>query len=836
DDCTMQSAVSIDVYDDTGHALTLHPGDTLTIEYRAVPILYQGMPEVHAIGATPVTVNYLAEGTGHLGTFARPCVLVGDETLSDAVTAHRAASDYLIITNPRALFADNPRRSDVDVLLSAVADLASLKSGILGYLTYSASWSGVDATIDAWGRGMRSSDGTPGDYLHDGYLLIVGEIEIVAAATLTAGALYNIPLSDALYADTYANMTDPELMVGRIIGNNALELLIPVNTILSLHRGTAGYGFDRSHAFVMSGFDMGRSGESDDIDMDQERWDVTWYLEADGTTVTQLDTADYAISRTLSVAAIIASLPDQDIVHIAGHGSPWHIDDLAEWDLTPHLDPFGSASPFVYGSACLSGRYALSYDRPIVTGLAERFLRCGAAAYLGSTQVSYDPANRNIAGSIYAHWDSGRSIGSVVKEVKISRGTGAWWWQEDYWAMAYQLFGDPQLGLDVYIAPSAMPALQPQPAGVPPTITVAIPDYQIDQYEDGDIQVRIPDGFWLQVPGQPMVPTYDSTLPIPAGERVQDVVLASRSGLSTTTGLEIPSYDPKVAGPAALADVAPPDDVAWWPDRDFEWHVSDNADGSSELLIRITPFFYNPLTTDVRFYRDYAFAIETAPSTVQIVRLETDQDAYAPNTPVAIALASHNSAAEEDITVSAMIKALGSGEVAGGLPLRSLKALSGLGTLSLAWNTAAHPAGDYVLEVEIRDATGELLDRALTNFKVGILSIATANWTVLPAIFRPGDDITLSFDAQNTGTHAITATAVIEVLSPTSGTVALFSQEIVDLAPGGGVPVTASWDTPAAPETFYAVTAYVQYDSTTTPLLTATLRPWQRCFLPVVTR
>jgi len=856
DPAAWRSDVQIDVFDDVGSPYALAPGLALTIEYRAVPILYPFLfspawADRYAIGSDPVTVTIFEGGSFTSQSFSRPATWVEQTvariTVDEAVTAWREGSRYLIITNPHLLFAYDPSTHDVNLLLSDLGELATLKHAILGYWTYSGlDYDFVDQFIENWGGSMTGAGGTAGGYLSDGYLLIVGETRIVPAAQVCMTPWYSafwspddpcIPLTDVYYADTHSNLIDPELMVGRIIGNNARELRAPVQTIIHLERGDAGFVFDRSQALVMSGWPTSRDGGSDNIDFRRERWDVTGYLEDHGTVVRPLHTPDFTSAADAALNFFVRA-HDRGIIHMAGHGNPWWLDDVGLWYSWEGADPFGDANPFVYGSSCLTGRYTDQWmGRPIVTSVAESFLLRGAAAYLGATQVSYDPANRNIAGSIYYHWDPGRSIGSVVKEVKIARGTGVWDFIEDFWTVEYQIFGDPQLGQGVYLSTTAAEPASSEAATVPSALTIDIPDYQVNQYEDGEIQVEIPGGFWLQVPGQPMVPTYAYSLHVEQGERVQDVILSERSGLVTATGLDIPIFEPREAGSTELDDVMVPSEGEWWPDLDYEWSVSDNPDGSSELLLQIYPFFYNSLTTDVRFYKSYTFEVRTNKSLAEIAKLTTDQSAYAASERVAIDLWINNPAAAQDITVDARVKALGSGQVVGGLLLRSLKGLTGLATFSLDWNTATWPAGDYYVEADIRDSQGNVLDSQIESFKIGVTAAQTANWTVTPDWFLPGEEVGIAFDVINSGTTPINGLAQIQIHGLSGDVVAEFDQVISDLAPSGSVQVKRTWDTSGAKDSRYHVVATVHYDSTATPPLSATLRNRsQERFFPLVLR
>ena len=104
------------------------------------------------------------------------------------------------------------------------------------------------------------------------YLLLVGETEIVPTFHVHADSDWyvddemDINLTDYLYGDTIGNSMNPELAAGRIIGNTASKLLIPLQTSIRVHNGEEGSAFDRSHALVASGQPDGWSGRADWID------------------------------------------------------------------------------------------------------------------------------------------------------------------------------------------------------------------------------------------------------------------------------------------------------------------------------------------------------------------------------------------------------------------------------------------------------------------------------------------------------------------------------------------------------------------------------------------
>jgi hypothetical protein len=105
----------------------------------------------------------------------------------------------------------------------------------------------------------------------EGYLLIIGETQIIPAFSESHGAdgVGRIEASDTTYANTAGESKHPELCIGRIVGNNAARLTKPIQTSLDIIRGDKD--FSNNFGFSASGHERGISGESDNIDFAPER-------------------------------------------------------------------------------------------------------------------------------------------------------------------------------------------------------------------------------------------------------------------------------------------------------------------------------------------------------------------------------------------------------------------------------------------------------------------------------------------------------------------------------------------------------------------------------------
>lgn len=821
----------------------LEPGDSLAVEYWVVPVLYPGTvgspgfaPSFgYEIGSAPLWVSHGWWDAARENTFdLRVTRTAESELLSDAITSIHQSSDYLIVTNPDHLIALTAPDSDlIEAILSKAAGLALAKGASLAYATGWGNVDDVDAVVEQWGANMTSASGAANEWLDDGYLLLIGENDVVPAGNYIVSSWwyddFNVPLADAAYANTSGDSIDPELMVGRVIGdpwtvNHALE------TLMRMARGDSGYSFSRRDALVVSGFPETRDGGSDHSDFYAQAEAIAYLLDNSGTTVTHLNTPDYPDSLT-SLGQLFSFAADKDIIHLAGHGSPWSLDDITQDYLRQQNDRFATAHPFVYGSSCLTGRYAgESYGYSIANGLAEDFLKQGAAAYFGSTDFSYSSANRAMAELFYEHWTPGRSLGAAIKETKIEASGHC----EDLWSIEYLLYGDPELGVITGSLSAADAAPAANPAEVASTLEVTVPQFTTTQDAQGNTEVKIPGGSWVMTEDEPALPNYPVTYTVPAGQRVQNVTLVSQAGLQTGSGLIIPFIQAQFDGVEPSPSSETQATEGWWPAQPFDWDVQENSDGSSSLRITIYPFRYNALTTAYQFFSDYAFVVDLTASSVDLWEATTDRAAYAEGDPVTLDVWVRNSGAGQDITLEATVRSHGTEAMVGGFPLRELTSLSGLGTLTLQWDSTGTPSGDYAIQVLARDASGNVLDTLTTDIHIGITALETGALTVTPAVFYPGNPVQIAFQVSNTGTVEANGTAIIRVVNAGQGVVAEYYQPTSTLAPGEQLAISQAWDTTDQPAAIYQIVAYVDYASTTTPPLIGKARTHLMEYLPLM--
>jgi len=273
----------------------------------------------------------------------------------------------------------------------------------------------------------------------------------------------------------------------------------------------------------------------------------------------------------------------------------------------------------------------------------------------------------------------------------------------------------------------------------------------------------------------------------------------------------------------------------WWPEGDFDWRIEESPSGTSTLMIRMYPFYYNPQTTGARFYKNYSFDIHYITSTVEVDALVTDKDVYPQGDDVSVDLWLNNSGDAQDVIVDAVVKRASSGEVVDGLPLHSLDDLTGLASFSYQWGSTGFEPGYYFIEAEVRDSDGNVLDRAMEEFRLGIYAGEITAFTATPELFDIGDTIDISLVFSNTGTVPITGTAMIRVQSSDGlTTTAEFTHTIANLSPAHAVTVDDAWDTAGAEEGFYRIVGYVLYDAKATSPRTVVVSTEARIYLPII--
>lgn len=545
---------------------------------------------------------------------------------------------------------------------------------------------------------------------------------------------------------------------------------------------------------------------------------------------------------------------DKDIILWNGHGGPgsWancldaFVGTCGSTDLytdyPPHPLQFGSSAPVVVAASCLTGNYEMDDAH----GIAETFLRRGAGAYIGATRsLSGNTAMEFQRRFMEVAWTPEQTLGDALAALETELievdDTDPYSGGFEEWLRAahiFNLYGDPKFGrtasAETTSASMTQPAAGTQGSVPPSPLRVAVPRYQVTTLAGFDY-VDIPGGHILLVDGQPRVPYYAVSLEYPAGYRVRDVILRERAGLVTAAGLNLPSVDmSEIASTGRRPSSI--DDQVWYPQADYRWQVWENANGTTTLVIVLHPFFYNSLTTGVRFYQDYTFDIEYVASTTTITELTADQDIYEPGEAVSVNIGLANSGGAQDVIVDAQVKRYGSGETVDGLLLQTLHALSGSASLTAQWDSASSEAGDYVVQVTLKDAGGNVLDEATVDFRLGLIAGEIARLTATPQRFKRGDDIAITLEVGNTGTAELSGTAMVRIRDEHGAMIQQYQHSFSDLMPAKTLVFQDTWNTSGAGEETYAIVAYVAYNSTSSAPRTIMVSTRVRTYLPSILR
>lgn len=353
-------------------------------------------------------------------------------------------SDYLLTTNYSRLKSNFPTKLNViNTLLISMADLAWRKKGILSTLSTSTASTSIRSKIhNTWGVKLKSNWSTAG------YLLLVGETEIVASFTRSwwwndddgVNRAHDVHTTDFPYASTSGSEIKPELSIGRIIGDTIEALILPIKASVDVQKGTAFFrrnNHTNSDAYLISGTGDGEtefwsSTQNNAGVIDNEFHNVT-HQRGKSLITSGGDMGPYN--------AVKNHANGLDVLVYRDHaGSSCWCNGVVVANSNPSSSKsvaglnFGTTRPFVYSIACDAGKYQGIY------GMANAFME-KAGAYIGSTEGSGRGANNNFSKKFFEKWinHTGKSLGLAWKELRIDCN-------DEWWSAEYQFFGDPKFG------------------------------------------------------------------------------------------------------------------------------------------------------------------------------------------------------------------------------------------------------------------------------------------------------------------------------------------------------------------------------------------------------
>ncbi|MBP8863011.1 MAG: DNRLRE domain-containing protein [Anaerolineae bacterium] len=816
--------------------MALAPGAAFALTYQLVPILYPASEHyyVGSGGDSPnqvATITYRLQygATDHVTTLASGDNWVGTQFIDDAVREAFAQADMLLVTAPEGLrqYLIPPawqqsagKQRELNLLLSRMAELATLRHGVLAFLPISPDAATVDALLEPGGRWANALHPNFRTTHAGGYVLFVGEDEIIPVQN----AGYGVPYSDLRYAST-SGEAKPELVFSRQVGDDLVTLSQGLHHAILVARD--GSGFDRQRALLSSGRGDGEGTFWTQLNEVNDRLDVAQ--------ATRLRWKNYTTAAKMLAVYQTEMAKGQSLVFYRGHGgsNSWNdttgtgsvgftANDVASFN-------FAGYHPFTFGLTCLSGDYKDAYS------MAEAWLRYGAAAYIGAVSPSDRGTNGRAGRAFFNRWgdNSALSVGNAFTDMARDHWADDGNWRE--WIYQYHLYGDPKFGaLPTSVVAATSPLANAGPRGA---TQLLLPDYTVTTDEEGFDHVALPGGSEWIWEGDPIVPTWKVVYDYPQGQRVQQVTLAARGGLIVATGLNIPTatlaQDCDCAPATSATNVTP---EGWTPqfEQAYTWHVSENPDGTSTLELLLYPFTYNPGTTDVRFYQEWNFDIAVVDTTVDIASLMMSRSRYSLTEPIIARLAVENSGAEQSVLVQTVVKSL-SDEVTQALTLEPLHAVAGASLLDLV--VAPLPAGDYVLEVLLKDTAGHVLDSERTEFTAGIAAGEVISLSAARTLFKPGDAVPLTLVFQNTGDTPLNGVAVIRVETEDGVTSpATFTIPFTALAPGATETFNAVWNSTGATAETYRVVGYGSYHQGVSLPMEMRLSTRARVYLPLTLR
>jgi hypothetical protein len=342
----------------------------------------------------------------------------------------------------------------------------------------------------------------------------------------------------------------------------------------------------------------------------------------------------------------------------------------------------------------------------------------------------------------------------------------------------------------------------PGRAQQPPTsLTISVPDYKVAKGADVDI-VTIPDGSLLTAEeGRPLVPYFYKDVEYPAGYRVQAVTMKQRSEPRVDSGIRLGFVQIDTARlPESSKKLTP------YPEKDFDWRVWDNPDGSSRLVVLVYPFRYEPKTTRVRFFKEYGLDVSYIKTDARIRGLDLGGVAFEPGAEVKATVLVDNPA--PGMAAALAIHRAFDDRLVKELPAVKLDRDSEV----VSWRAGTTPPGQYVMVAQLKDAAGNVLDREKTAFRIGSPAGEVTDFTVEPQHFKPGDTLRLVLQFKNTGNCEIEGEYAFRVMTADS-LVREFTEPLAALKPGRAATARKSLATAGLGRgaVYYAI-GFVQYD------------------------
>jgi hypothetical protein len=607
--------------------------------------------------------------------------------------------------------------------------------------------------------------------------------------------------------NTYANLDEdghytPELCIGRITGNHP-------DTFRSLFtRALIPQSFDK--ALCISGTGDGEGTFADNAQDARTRLDARYD-----------DAFYYRLSNFAEADRIDVYLDNEentDFLYYRNHGSVGGWDYLDWWNVSSLS--FGAKFPIVYSNACLTGQIQSNNN------LAEEFLARSASVFIGATEVSPRSQNNSLGDKITARHRDGQTIGSAFRNSKRDLAGDIHWYTICYNDMQvkkeilmYNLYGDPMRGGGGTKATKEKAITDP-PSG---PIAIGLPMVEVTTGLDGLDHPTIPDpnGDLLLSINEPIVPIYRWTATFAPGIRVNDINLASRTGESHLSGLELPTAwesEKETPGPS---DVPSP---GTFPTDAFHWTSIENPDGGIDVVLTVHPFFYNAQTQDATYYQNFSFDMNWTTSNLSIQSFETLYEAIPIGSDQSFYYTIQNQGPDETVDLTVDISDMGSSESVALLTDNNV-AIGEISTVTgvITWNPAGQTPTGYLATLRMTNAdTGDERDVAYAQFRVGDPDVTVEDLFFRNSMIfyvRDNEDIDLGLSFRNTGDVPVNATAHLEVRRESDGLlVREWACGALAVPVGATHTCTDTWNTLGLPDGDYEFTGWVEHEEGVTPV------------------
>ena len=334
----------------------------------------------------------------------------------------------------------------------------------------------------------------------------------------------------------------------------------------------------------------------------------------------------------------------------------------------------------------------------------------------------------------------------------------------------------------------------PIKADSPPTvIEFTLPDFTIEKEGEDDIVV-IPDCIYTSVVDKPYVPIILKSYTYSRGFSIQSVSLEIRDQIKEGTGLRIPNYRFEIDRNTSEPIIPEDEKADWFPEKEFEWEVDENPDGTKNLLLTVYPFYYNSKTTDYKYLQHYKLNVDFIPTYLQIKSFETEKDVYDPDETVIF----NADFLYQDTQVIQVLANLYitdiNKQVVDSIPMVDLAEIEAEEfKASFEWKNEKQMVGHFQAVLEIRDYDSKLLDFKRTSLQIGRPMVKVHNFSVVPSSIQPGDTVQVNLIIQNVGKIPIDGLLLLKIQGDDE--VKRFEKKLTSMQPGAYFSLEESWKT-----------------------------------------